>query len=183
MSGRRQSEGQPSDLRADLSRYPRHAFFREQSAWAIAVYRFGRWAEARGGVVGALLGRLYWPAFRVVETITGIGISKGVEIGPGLRIHHFGGIFVAEGTRIGPHCTMRQGVTIGNRTADGPVPVLGRDVDLGAHAQVLGGIKLGDGCRIGASSVVLIDVPAGATAVGVPARIIAKGEPEAEAAQ
>jgi serine O-acetyltransferase len=56
--------------------------------------------------------------------------------------------------------------------------VVGRDVDLGAHAQVLGGIDLGDGCRVGAASVVLTDVPAGATAVGVPARVIV-AEPQA----
>jgi serine O-acetyltransferase len=50
--------------------------------------------------------------------------------------------------------------------------VLGDDVDLGAYAQVLGGVRLGNGCRIGAMSVVLDDVPAGATAVGAPARIV-----------
>ncbi|MDX6636632.1 MAG: serine O-acetyltransferase, partial [Solirubrobacterales bacterium] len=84
----------------------------------------------------------------------------------------FGGIFVASGVRIGAGCTLRQGVTIGNRVDGGPVPALGDQVELGAYAQVLGGVRIGDGCRIGALSVVLDDVPDGATAVGAPARVI-----------
>ncbi len=73
---------------------------------------------------------------------------------------------------IGSNCTLRQGVTIGNRHAGGAVPVLGNDVDLGAYAQVLGGIRIGNRCKIGAMAVVLCDMPDGATAVGVPAKII-----------
>lgn len=160
-----------ADLRADLERYGPRPWLREQSVWAVAVYRLGRWIDARpgGGPRPAILA--YWLAHRVAETVTGIGIPKGVDVGPGLRIHHFGGIFVAEGVRIGARCTLRQGVTIGNRVEGGPVPVLGDDVELGAYAQVLGGVTVGDGARIGALSVVLEDVPPGATAVGSPARI------------
>jgi serine O-acetyltransferase len=180
--GRALKEDPLSDFRADLRRYPRRAFLREQSIWPIAVYRFGRWSAALGGSAGAILGCVYWIAFRLTETATGIGIPRGVAIGPGLRIHHFGGIFVAEGTTIGADCTLRHGVTIGNRHEGGPVPVVGDRVDLGAHAQVLGGIELGDGCRVGAASVVLVDVPANATAVGVPARVIVSGStPDGEA--
>ena len=65
-------------------------------------------------------------------------------------------------------------MTIGNREEGGPVPVLEDDVELGAYAQVLGGIRIGRGAKVGAMSVVLRDVPAGATAVGIPARIIEK---------
>jgi serine O-acetyltransferase len=161
-----------ADFRADLGRYPRHAFLREQSIWAVAVYRFGRWTESRG-LGRRVASRLYWLLHRLVETATGIGIPKDVSIGPGLRIHHFGGIFIAEGVRIGSNCTLRQGVTVGNKTDAGPVPTLGDGVDLGAYAQVLGDVTLGDGSRVGALSVVLVDVPAGATAVGAPARVIA----------
>ena len=67
---------------------------------------------------------------------------------------------------------MRQGVTIGNRFGGGPVPVLEDDVELGAYAQVLGGIRIGRGAKVGAMSVVLGDVSPGSTAVGIPARII-----------
>jgi serine O-acetyltransferase len=67
---------------------------------------------------------------------------------------------------------LRQGVTIGNLKLDGPVPRLGNRVNVGAYAQILGDITIGDDAQIGAMSVVLSDVPPGATAVGIPARVI-----------
>ena len=162
-----------SAWKADQARYPRRPFLKEQSIWAIAVYRFGRWNDARQpGVSRWLFGRLYWLLFRVVETLTGISFTKDVQVGPGLRIWHFGNIFINPGVKIGANCTLRQGVTIGNRVEGGPVPVIEDDVDFGAYAQVLGGIRIGKGARIGAMSVVLCDVPPGATAVGIPARVI-----------
>lgn len=163
------------DWQADLQRYPRRPFLREQSAWALWVYRFGRRNDRRRRGITRWLGdRTYWLTYRITETLTGISIPKTAQVGPGLRIYHFGNIFVHKDARIGARCTLRQGVTIGNRHEDGPVPVLEDDVDLGAYAQVLGGIRIGRGARIGAMSVVLEDVPAGATAVGVPARIVGK---------
>jgi serine O-acetyltransferase len=161
------------DLEADLARYPARALRREQSIWAIRVHRFGRRVDQlKAGPWRSLLTKVYWLRFRIVETLTGISLPKEAHIGPGLRIYHFGNIFVHPDVRIGANCTLRQGVTLGNRTAGGPVPILEDDVDLGAYAQVLGGVTIGSGAKIGAMSVVLCDVPAGATAVGVPARII-----------
>jgi serine O-acetyltransferase len=163
------------DFKEDRACYPKSAWVREQSLWAIAVYRFGRWNDLQPqGVFKTVRDRLYWILFRVVETLTGVSFTKEVVIGPGLRIHHFGNIFIHSDVKIGSHCILRQGVTIGNRVAGGPVPVIGDHVEFGAYAQVLGGIKIGDGARIGAMSVVLQDVPAGATAVGIPSRIISK---------
>ena len=172
----------PSPWKADLARYPRRPFLREQSIWAIAIYRFGRWnMSRRPGLTRWLFDRFYWIAFRIVETLTGISFTKDCEIGPGLRIHHFGNIFVHQHAKIGARCTLRQGVTIGNRTENGPAPVIEDDVELGAYCQVLGGIRIGKGAKLGAMSVVLCDVPPGATAVGVPARIIpAKDETRQE---
>jgi len=165
------------DLAADRARYPASAWVREQSLWAIGVYRFGRWNDSRpDGISKKLCDRVYWLLFRVVETLTGVSFTKAAKIGPGLRIHHFGNIFIHSGVEIGAGCTLRQGVTIGNRTEGGGVPVIEDDVELGAYAQVLGPIRVGRGARIGALSVVLKDVPAGATAVGIPARIIPASE-------
>ena len=159
--------------RADRARYPERAFKREQSLWAIRVYRFGRGNDQRApGLVRAINDRVYWFLFRIVETLTGCSFTKATDIGPGLRIHHFGNIFIHSGVVIGANCTLRQGVTIGNREDHGPVPVIEDDVDFGAYAQVLGGIRIGRGAKIGAMSVVLCDVPPGATAVGIPARIL-----------
>ena len=161
------------DWQADLDRLPSRPMLKEQSAWALWVYRFGRRTDRRAPGVRRWMGdRLYWLLYRATETLTGISIPKSVEVGPGLRIHHFGNIFVHADAKLGARCTLRQGVTIGNRHEGGPVPVLEDDVDLGAYAQVLGGIRVGRGARVGAMSVVLQDVPPGATAVGVPARIL-----------
>ncbi|AKU10728.1 serine O-acetyltransferase [Azoarcus sp. CIB] len=166
-----------TDWAADLRRCGlRRPFLKEQSIWAVAVYRFGRRVDARpDGVAKRLLTAGYWLAFRVVETVVGISLPKAARIGGGLRIWHFGGVFVHPGAVIGRNCTLRQGVTIGNRHEGGPAPVIGDDVEFGAYAQVLGGVRIGRGCRIGALSVVLCDVPDGATAVGAPARIVGGG--------
>jgi len=158
---------------ADLQRYPRRPWLKEQSIWAIAVYRFGRRVDQRRrGPAKWLLDRMYWVAFRLTETLTGISIIKSIEIGAGLRIWHFGNIFIHKDVKIGANCTLRQGVTIGNRVAGGPVPIIGDDVEFGAYAQVLGKIRIGNSATIGAMAVVLQDVPPGATAVGNPARMI-----------
>jgi len=165
------------DWEADLRRYalPR-PFLKEQSIWAVWLYRFGRRVDRRpAGVVRRVLTLLYWLLFRAVETLAGISLPKSASIGPGLRIWHFGGVFIHPDVAIGANCTLRQGVTVGNRVENGPVPVLGDDVELGAYAQVLGGVRIGDRCRIGAMSVVLTDMPDDATAVGIPARIIPRG--------
>lgn len=76
------------------------------------------------------------------------------------------------GTTLGARCTLRQGVTLGNRLVGDAAPTVGDDVEFGAYAQVLGAVHVGHGARIGAMSVVLYDVPAGCTAVGAPARLI-----------
>jgi serine O-acetyltransferase len=161
------------DWQADLARYPRRPWLKEQSIWALAVYRFGRRNDRRRpGPVRWLGDRFYWLAFRVAETLTGISIPKSARVGPGLRIYHFGLIIVHADAEIGANCTLRHGVTIGNRVEDGPVPVIEDHVELGAYAQVLGGVRVGRGAKVGAMSVVLSDVPPGAIAVGIPARII-----------
>ncbi len=139
--------------------------------WAVAVYRFGRAAEVQPQPLRWLAGRLYWPVYRLVETLTGISLPKAATIGPGLRIHHFGGIVIHPDAVIGAGCTMRHGVTVGERVEGGPAPVVEDGVDIGAYAQILGDITIGHGARIGAMSVVLADVPPGAAAVGNPARI------------
>jgi serine O-acetyltransferase len=162
------------DWECDLARYGTwRAFLREQSIWAVWLYRRGRRLDQRPAGLGKKWRTsLYWLEFRLIEAFTGVSLPKAATIGPGLRVWHFGNIFVHPQAIIGANCTLRQGVTIGNRHVDGPVPVLGDNVELGAYAQVLGGIKVGNNCRIGAMSVVLHDMPDGSTAVGAPARII-----------
>jgi serine O-acetyltransferase len=172
-----------SEFAADLARYPRRAFFREQSVWAVMLYRFGRQNDQRRSGPVRFIGKaIYWPAYRIVETLLGITLPKSAQIGPGFRIYHFGTIVIHQHTRMGARCTVRHGVTIGSRREKGPAPVLEDGVNLGAFAQVLGDIRIGRGANIGAMAMVLKDVPAGATAVGNPARIIPAAEPMAAAA-
>ena len=162
-----------SDWRADLQRYPRRPWLKEQSIYAIAVYRFGRRVDRdRLGWRKRISTPVYWLLFRVVETMTGISLPKSARIGPGLRIWHFGNIFVHPDAVLGANCTLRQGVTIGNRHEGGVVPQLEDEVELGAYAQILGAVRIGRGAKIGAMSVVLKDVPDRAVAVGNPARIL-----------
>lgn len=162
-----------TNWQADLDRYPSRPFLQEQSIWAVWIYRIGRRIHAwRDGYFKWATLKIYWLVYRMIETAVGITLPISADIGPGLRIWHFGNIVVHADAIIGANCTLRQGVTIGNRHQDGPVPHIGDNVEFGAYAQVLGGVKIGNNCKIGAMSVVLIDMPDGATAVGIPARIV-----------
>jgi len=168
------------DFRADLARYPSQPFLTEQSIWAIYVYRLGRRILAqKPGALRNIKLKFYKLIFRLVETSTGISLAPEAEIGPGLRIYHFGNIFVHPHAVIGRNCTLRQGVTIGNVGEEGPVPVIEDDVEFGAYAQVLGNIRVRRGAKIGPMSVVLSDVPARATAIGNPARIFLRPDERA----
>jgi serine O-acetyltransferase len=82
------------------------------------------------------------------------------------------GIVIHHRAVIGDNCTIGQGVTIGGRSGYEAVPVLGNNVLVGVGAKLLGPIKIGDNATIGANAVVIKDVPAHATAVGVPAKIL-----------
>jgi serine O-acetyltransferase len=115
---------------------------------------------------------LYFAAYSVVRLITGIDIPRTVEIGPGLLIHHFGGITIHPQAKIGSYCEMRQGTTIGLRDESAGPPQIGDHVFIGAYAQILGDISIANHAKIGALALVLKDVPAGKTAVGVPARVL-----------
>jgi serine O-acetyltransferase len=171
-------------FKADRAGYPREAWLYERSLWAVAVYRFGSWLDQRfGTATEALPALLRYPVKlplligqRLVEAFTGIELPAQTKVGPGLRIWHGGNVVVNPKSIIGANCLLRHGVTIGNLEPGGPAPMIGDRVELGAYAQVLGDITIGDDARIGAMSVVLRDVPAGATAVGVPARIIAAAD-------
>lgn len=101
----------------------------------------------------------------------GLEIAVGAPVGGGLYVPHPIGTVIAP-TAIGRNCSIIAAVTIGMRS-EFAFPVLGDEVFIGAGARVLGGIHIGDGAIIGANAVVIDDVPAGATTVGIPARIIA----------
>ncbi|NEV63214.1 serine O-acetyltransferase [Thiorhodococcus minor] len=117
----------------------------------------------------------------VARLFTGIEIHPGALIGRRFFIDHGMGVVIGETAVIGDDCTLYHGVTLGGTTWQKGKrhPTLGRDVVVGAGAKVLGPIEIGDGARIGSNAVVVKSVPPGATAVGVPGRII---EPDKDAA-
>ena len=111
----------------------------------------------------------------VSRWLTGIEIHPGAKIGERVFFDHAMGVVVGETAEIGDGCTIYQGVTLGGTSLYKGTkrhPTLGRDVVVSAGAKVLGGFLVGDGAKIGSNAVVIKPVPAGATAVGIPARII-----------
>lgn len=110
---------------------------------------------------------------QIARFLTGIEIHPGAQIGKGLFIDHGMGVVIGETTIIGDNVTMYHQVTLGGTGKDHGKrhPTIGNNVVIGAGAKILGPITVGDNAKIGANSVVLKDVPANATAVGIPAEI------------
>lgn len=133
-----------------------------------SIRSYQRWRSSPWGFVLcklAVIRHRFWSA------VTGADIPINSRLGPGLLIPHPTGIVIHPDAEIGPNCLIFSCVTIGTRGPRG-IPVLGRNVDVGSGAKILGGVRIGDGAVIGANAVVLSDVRAGATVVGIPAREI-----------
>lgn len=109
-------------------------------------------------------GHMFW------TVISGSDVHRDARIDASVRFPHLSGVVIHQDAVIGAGCMIMQQVTLGQTGSSG-APRLGRNVYVGAGAKVLGDIHIDDGARIGANAVVLSDVPAGATAVGVPARL------------
>ena len=143
---------QPSrSLLATIRAYHRHSGLR--NPWRVFLKKV------------AVLRHRFW------TVVTGADIPINSRLAGGLLLPHPNGIVIHPGAIIGPNCLIFQQVTIGTHGGQG-LPVIGGHVDIGAGAKILGAVSIGDHARIGANAVVLSDVPAGKTAVGVPARIL-----------
>src|SRR3954468_24425007 len=136
---------------------------------AIYVHKLARWFWLRGlkwfGRFTSHLGR--W--------LTGIEIHPGAKIGSCVFIDHGMGVVIGETAEVGDGCTIYQGVTLGGTSlyrGEKRHPTLGDGVVVGAGAKVLGGFVVGAGARIGSNAVVVKAVPAGATVVGIPGKIV-----------
>ncbi len=136
---------------------------------AVVLHRLAHWCWTH---------RLRWFGRFVSQfsrRLTGIEIHPGAVVGERVFFDHGMGVVVGETAEIGDGCTIYQGVTLGGTSLYKGAkrhPTLGRNVVVSAGAKVLGGFVVGDGAKIGSNAVVIKPVPAGATAVGIPARII-----------
>ncbi len=126
----------------------------------------------------------YLVFYRVmVEWFLTVELPWNTQVGPGLRLFHAQALIVNDHSTIGSNCTLRNSTTLGHVSSpDGKVarvdgtfslgPILGDNVDVGANVVIIGAVHVGDGAIIGAGSVVVHDVPPGATVVGNPARVV-----------
>jgi serine O-acetyltransferase len=155
-SDRGTHQGRPSLLRA-LERVSTRP-----GPLAIALYRASHWLWQRGYETPA---EILW---RINFFLSGADIHPGAEIGGGLRLTHTSGVVIGKGVRVGRNVTMLHGVTLGGSAkgwfdgafADG-FPEIGDDTEIMAGAKVLGPIKVGRGCFIGANAVLARDLPDG----------------------
>jgi len=135
---------------------------------AILFHRISHWLYSVGlPLIPRLLSQL-------ARFLTGVEIHPGAQIGSGVFIDHGMGVVIGETAIVGDYALIYQGVTLGGTGKESGKrhPTLGENVVVGANAQVLGNLQIGDRVRIGAGSVVLRDVPAECTVVGVPGRIV-----------
>lgn len=140
---------------------------------AIALYQRH---HGRPGLMSRLkcnwgkLGHVWWSLLGACD------ISRDARIDPGTRIPHPTGVVIHAQAVVEPGCIIMQQVTLG-QLAEGGAPIIEAGAYLGAGARVLGPVRVGAGARIGANAVVLKDVPPHCTAVGIPARVVARREP------
>ena len=114
--------------------------------------------------------------------LTGVEIHPGAKIGEGLFIDHGMGVVIGETSEIGDNVTLYQGVTLGGTSHQRAKrhPTLSNNVVVGVGAQVIGAITIGDNTKVGAGSVVINSVPANATVVGVPGRVVTVRNPDTD---
>ncbi len=145
----------------------------EMSLWAIAIFRFGKWAQSlRFRLVRWPLMAFYFFLYKVSQALSGIRISLDSEIAPGLVIHNFGGVVIHG--QIGKNCIFVQGAQMISR-ADGKGrgwPTLGDHVYVGAGAKLVGNVMVGNNSRIGANAVVMTDVPENSVVMPPESRIL-----------
>lgn len=146
---------------------------RNPACWAAMTYRFGAWGKTVDFAPLRTAGDIvYWWMALAVELTSGITIHRDSIIDEDLHLVHSGNIKIDAGVRIGRKVGIMHNVTIAPSDDRPGMPVIGDSVYIGTGATILGPVVIGDGARVASNSLVLDDVPAGATAVGVPARVL-----------
>ena len=142
---------------------------------ALWFHRLAQFLYLRGGYVVARV------VSHIARFLTGIEIHPGAKIGRRVFIDHGMGIVIGETAEIGDGALLYKGVVLGGTSLEKGKrhPTIGKNVVIGSNACVLGPVKVGDGARIGSGSVVIKDVPRGATVVGIPGKIVERKTSEA----
>jgi len=164
----------------DLKRYRAKGYrnkdlWLEPAVWAIASYRLSNWLYRDEPMllirIPLKLVSFVMKMFCVV--VMEMDLDPKATIGGGLYIGHIGGIHINPGAVLGQNCDVTHRVTIGaSAMGRGGIPTIGNDVYIGTGSTLVGKIKIGDGAKIAANTLVMTNVPAGATVMGVPGRIV-----------
>lgn len=159
------------DLRSAWRQHGRT--MREPGFWAVSTYAIGQAASRAHALPLRALGSATYGALSLgLRWLSGIELNREATIGRDLHLVHGWNIKVHPQAVIGDRVGLMHDVTIGTTPERPRPPTIGSDVFIGAGARVLGDVVIGDGARIAANSLVLTDVPPGATAIGVPARVL-----------
>jgi len=145
------------------------------AVWAITIYRLGNWLYTANPflLVRIPLKVVYFFAHMFSEVVMEMCLDPLATIGGGLYISHIGGVHINPQAIIGNNCDITHRVTIGaSALGRQGAPVIGNGVYIGTGATLVGKIKIGNGAKIAANTLVITNVPDGATVMGVPGRII-----------
>jgi len=160
---------QVSATQPDWSREKCYRWWEPSRQLLKSIRGYQKW-QARGGIVGRFLSACNVMQHRFWSVITGADIPLNCHIEGGLLLPHPNGVVIHPAASIGPNCLIFQQVTIVGEVK------IGGHVDIGAGAKIIRAVSIGDHAKIGANAVVLCDLPPGATAVGIPAKIISSSD-------
>lgn len=167
-------ESQWRAWRAESARFRENGYtaWGSEGFWALTIYRFQKAVRRQPrSPLWAPLRTILIVLRKLVVLATMIDIHPDAEIGPGFIIPHGGPIRVHGEAKIGADCALHHMCTIGAGPRPGAARI-GDHVFIGCHATIIGSVRIGDGAMIAANSLVICDVPPGATAIGVPAKIL-----------
>jgi serine O-acetyltransferase len=178
-----------NDFFLDVARYKSRGYRGKElwlnpAVWAIGWYRLGNWIHTSKPfiIIRIPLKLISYVGNKWCEVFMEMCIDPQASIGPGFYIGHIGGVHINPGAVLGSNCDLAHRVTIGTSAMGRQgAPVLGNNVYIGTGATLVGKIKVGDGAKIAANSLVITNVPAGATVMGVPGRVISRPRNAVEA--